>query len=44
QLRREVDEVVALDTPEFYLGAVGAYYDDFAQVTDEEVITLLQSL
>lgn len=42
-LRHEVDEVVALDIPEFYLGAVGAYYDDFAQVTDQEVIALLRS-
>jgi putative phosphoribosyl transferase len=44
QLKQEVDEVIALDIPEFYLGAVGAYYDDFAQVTDAEVIELLQSL
>lgn len=44
RLRKEVDEVVALDIPEYYLGAVGAYYDDFTQVTDEEVVSLLQSL
>jgi len=44
QLGKEVDEVVALDIPEFYLGAVGAYYDDFPQVTDSEVMKLLQSL
>lgn len=43
KLRRDVDEVVALDIPDFYLGAVGAYYDDFAQVTDEEVIELLRA-
>lgn len=41
-LRQEVDEVVALDIPEFYLGAVGAYYEDFSQISDEEVITLLR--
>jgi len=42
RLRNEVDEVVALDIPEVYLGAVGAYYDDFTQVSDEEVIEMLQ--
>ena len=42
RLRNEVDEVVTLDIPEVYLGAVGAYYDDFAQVSDEEVIEMLQ--
>jgi putative phosphoribosyl transferase len=40
-LRREVDDLVLLDRPEFYLGAVGAYYDDFPQLTDAEVMTLL---
>lgn len=42
-LRREVDELVALDIPEFYLGAVGAYYDEFPQISDEEVIELLRA-
>jgi predicted phosphoribosyltransferase len=40
-LRQEVDDVVTLDIPEFYLGAVGAYYADFPQLSDEEVIGLL---
>lgn len=44
RLGQEVEEVVALDIPVFYLGAVGAYYDDFTQVTDDDVIELLQSL
>jgi putative phosphoribosyl transferase len=39
---REVDELVALDIPEYYLGGVGAYYEYFPQVTDEEVIALLR--
>lgn len=40
-LRAEVDEVVCVATPEpFY--AVGMWYDDFAQVTDEEVRDLLE--
>jgi putative phosphoribosyl transferase len=42
RLRHEVDEVVTLDIPEVYLGAVGAYYDHFAQVSDEEVVDMLQ--
>ncbi len=41
-LKQEVDEVVALDIPHLYLGAVGAYYEDFSQITDEEVIDMLQ--
>jgi predicted phosphoribosyltransferase len=39
--QREVDEVVAVERPAIFLGAVGAYYDQFLQVTDEEVIRLL---
>lgn len=39
--RAEVDEVVCAMTPEpFY--AVGMWYDDFAQVTDEEVRDLVE--
>ncbi len=44
RLAREVDEVAALDISDFYLGAVGAYYDDFPQLTDDEVIVLLREL
>jgi predicted phosphoribosyltransferase len=44
RIRREVDLLVALDVPEFYLGAVGAYYDHFPQLTDDEVIALLDRL
>lgn len=42
RLRREADDVVVLDDTEPYLGAVGAYYEDFPQVTDEEVIEILE--
>lgn len=42
RLRKEVDEFVALDVPEFFLGGIGAYYDDFPQVEDSEVIKLLK--
>lgn len=41
-LRREADELVVLDIPLVYLGAVGAYYQDFPQVSDEEVIEFLK--
>jgi len=36
-----VDEVVALDKPEQFLGAIGNYYKSFPQVEDEEVIALM---
>ena len=40
QLRPEADEVVCLITPDpFY--AVGLYYDDFSQISEAEVVTLL---
>jgi putative phosphoribosyl transferase len=41
-LRREVEEVVCFATPEPFL-AVGRFYDDFSQTTDEEVTALLAS-
>lgn len=41
-LKQEVDDVVVLHIPDFYLGAVGTYYYDFCQVTHEEAIKLLQ--
>jgi putative phosphoribosyl transferase len=41
RLRREADEVVCLDEePEFF--AVGQFYRDFSQVSDEEVVELMQ--
>lgn len=41
-LRSEVDEVVCLSTPA-YFRAVGHFYKDFGQTTDEEVIRLLEA-
>ncbi|MEL7626468.1 MAG: phosphoribosyltransferase family protein [Anaerolineaceae bacterium] len=35
-------ELVSLKVDRYYLGAVGAYYVDFAQVSDAEVISLLK--
>jgi predicted phosphoribosyltransferase len=40
-LRGEVDEVVCVDTPEPFL-AVGAWYADFSQTSDDEVRELLE--
>ena len=40
QLRGEVDDIICAVTPEpFY--AVGCWYEDFSQATDEEVRDLL---
>jgi len=44
RLAREVDEFVVLDPSPYYLGAVGAYYDSFYQVSDEEVVALMRSV
>jgi predicted phosphoribosyltransferase len=40
RLRVEADEVVVLDTPQPFL-AVGEWYRDFDQTTDEEVVSAL---
>lgn len=40
-LRQEVDQVIALDEPEFY-GAVGQFYEVFPQTSDEEVNVILK--
>lgn len=40
-LRGDADDVVILDDTEPFLGAIGAYYESFPQVTDEEVVTLM---
>ncbi len=41
-LRREVDALVCLQSPE-ELGAIGFWYRDFGQVSDEEVVELLEA-
>jgi putative phosphoribosyl transferase len=40
QLRPEVDEIVCLETPEDFF-AIGQFYEDFHQMSDDEVLTLL---
>lgn len=41
-LKQEVDEIVCLLTPENFF-AVGQWYEDFSQITDEEVQEILRS-
>jgi len=41
-IKREVDEFIALDVPLIYLGGVGAYYGEFPQVEDEEVVAMMR--
>ncbi|GBD83817.1 putative phosphoribosyl transferase/MT0597 [bacterium BMS3Abin02] len=41
-LKREVDEVVCLEAPRWFR-AVGQWYEDFRQTTDEQVIECLDS-
>ncbi|WP_185949482.1 phosphoribosyltransferase [Microbispora sp. KK1-11] len=40
-LRRDADEVVCLDTPDHFY-AIGAWYDDFTQASDEDVVECLR--
>lgn len=40
-IKKEVDKVVCLHVPLFF-GAVGAFYEEFAQTEDAEVIQLMQ--
>lgn len=39
--RQQADEFVVLDNPDNFVGAVGAHYEQFDQVTDEEVAAYL---
>ncbi len=41
QIKKDVDEVICLHAPIFF-GAVGAFYREFPQTTDEEVIELMK--
>lgn len=43
KLSKEVDEVIAVMTPEVFHG-VGAFYEDFEQVSDEEAMYYLDKL
>jgi putative phosphoribosyl transferase len=41
RLRQEVDELICVQTPEDFM-AIGQFYEDFSQVADEEVTSLLR--
>jgi len=41
ELRSDADDVICLEQHEFF-NAIGAYYADFSQVSDEEVIDILK--
>jgi predicted phosphoribosyltransferase len=41
RIRKEVDEIVCLKAPAHFY-AVGEFFEDFSQVSDEEVMTTLQ--
>lgn len=43
-LEAMADEVVVLDNPDSFLGAVGSHYMEFEQVDDEEVRVLLREV
>ena len=40
-LRKEVDALICLETPELF-GAIGYFYRDFRQVSDQEVVAILK--
>ena len=40
-MHEEADEVICLEDHEFF-GAIGFYYRDFRQISDEEVIEMLK--
>lgn len=42
-IQKQVDHVIGIAIDEDFLGAVGAYYRDFSQTEDEEVIALLKA-
>lgn len=41
RISSEVDELAAVAIPEYFSGAVGSYYEFFPQVSDEEVMKML---
>ncbi len=43
KITKEVDEFIAVEIPEIFAGAIGAYYNQFEQVSDSEVIKALKT-
>lgn len=44
RLRPQVDTVITLDDPQNYLGTVGAHYIDYEEVTDDQVVDILNRM
>ena len=44
RLKRKVDEFICAEAPARFAGSVGAYYENFAQLRDEDVLRDLQRL
>jgi predicted phosphoribosyltransferase len=44
RLRPEVDELVAFQVPQGWFGAIGEFYENFEQVSDDEVVALMASM
>lgn len=42
KIRKQVDQLILLEEPHLFQGAIGAHYADFSQVTDEEVKVYLK--
>lgn len=42
RLKKEVDDIFYVEVPKHFIGAVGAYYKDFSQVSDEEIQNMLE--
>ena len=42
-IKADIDELITLESPSHFLGAVGSHYERFEQVEDGEVIDLLKS-
>lgn len=43
EIKGLMDEIVVLELPEQFTGSVGAHFENFPQVSDEEVVNLFQS-
>lgn len=43
ELKEQVDTVSFVEVPNHFIGAVGAYYQSFPQIADEEVLDILQN-
>lgn len=44
RLKTLVDDIAYVNIPEQFLGAVGAYYQQFPQISDEEIQTMIKHL